>query len=216
MFLFSSRLRSSLPTVQLRLSCSALRVREGAQSPSRQEFGQTNGPDLVCAQHPSVLLPGERFISLSAQREQLAADRTLMFLLCLFRLLWKICSPSSAASSLSSWETTRVLLRSLNLNCPGSSDQLRNKLAFIWLFKNSSVLYTASYIWLSLFCSFQGFKVGYIVFKSPSSLAAAKSHPQDDPLVVCTELRPVKTGVQSEWISCGCACWSVRQRSHIM
>ncbi|XP_037545414.1 ribosomal RNA-processing protein 7 homolog A [Nematolebias whitei] len=45
----------------------------------------------------------------------------------------------------------------------------------------------------------QGFKVGYVVFESPSSVAAAKSHPHDEPLVVCTELRPVKTGVQ-KWI----------------
>ncbi|MEQ2217709.1 hypothetical protein XENOCAPTIV_020129 [Xenoophorus captivus] len=42
----------------------------------------------------------------------------------------------------------------------------------------------------------EGFKVGYIVFESSSSLAAAKSHPHDDPLVVSTEQRPVKTGVQ--------------------
>ncbi|XP_012735090.2 ribosomal RNA-processing protein 7 homolog A [Fundulus heteroclitus] len=45
----------------------------------------------------------------------------------------------------------------------------------------------------------QGFKVGYIVFESPSSIAAAKSHPHNDPLVVSTEQRPVKTGVQ-KWI----------------
>ncbi|XP_070779797.1 ribosomal RNA-processing protein 7 homolog A [Enoplosus armatus] len=45
----------------------------------------------------------------------------------------------------------------------------------------------------------QGFKVGYIVFQNSSSLAAAKSHPHDVPLVVCTEQRPVKTGVQ-KWI----------------
>ncbi|XP_017272124.1 ribosomal RNA-processing protein 7 homolog A [Kryptolebias marmoratus] len=45
----------------------------------------------------------------------------------------------------------------------------------------------------------QGFKVGYVVFESPSSIAAAKSHPCDDPLVVSTQLRPVRTGVQ-KWI----------------
>ncbi|AWP18552.1 putative ribosomal RNA-processing protein 7 -like A [Scophthalmus maximus] len=45
----------------------------------------------------------------------------------------------------------------------------------------------------------KGFKVGYVVFQSASSLAAAKSHPHDVPLVVCTEGRPVRTGVQ-KWI----------------
>ncbi|XP_007560317.1 ribosomal RNA-processing protein 7 homolog A-like [Poecilia formosa] len=45
----------------------------------------------------------------------------------------------------------------------------------------------------------QGFKVGYIVFESSSSVAAAKSHPHDEPLVVSTEQKPVKTGVQ-KWI----------------
>ncbi|XP_038129685.1 ribosomal RNA-processing protein 7 homolog A [Cyprinodon tularosa] len=45
----------------------------------------------------------------------------------------------------------------------------------------------------------QGFKVGYIVFESPSSIGAAKSHPHDDPLVVSTEQRPVETGIQ-KWI----------------
>uniref|UniRef100_A0A1A7XHY8 Ribosomal RNA processing 7 homolog A n=2 Tax=Iconisemion striatum TaxID=60296 RepID=A0A1A7XHY8_9TELE len=45
----------------------------------------------------------------------------------------------------------------------------------------------------------QGFKVGYIVFEKSSSIAAAKSHPHDVPLVVCTDQRPVKTGVQ-KWI----------------
>lgn len=45
----------------------------------------------------------------------------------------------------------------------------------------------------------QGFKVGYIVFESSSGVAAAKSHPHDDPLLVSTEERPVKTGVQ-KWI----------------
>ncbi|XP_061604647.1 ribosomal RNA-processing protein 7 homolog A [Phyllopteryx taeniolatus] len=45
----------------------------------------------------------------------------------------------------------------------------------------------------------QGFKVGYIVFHSPSSIAAAKSHPYNVPLVVCSTQRTVKTGVQ-KWI----------------
>ncbi|XP_074511607.1 ribosomal RNA-processing protein 7 homolog A [Sebastes fasciatus] len=45
----------------------------------------------------------------------------------------------------------------------------------------------------------QGFKVGYVVFQSSSSLTVAKSHPHDVPLVVCTEQRPVRTGTQ-KWI----------------
>ncbi|XP_071330511.1 ribosomal RNA-processing protein 7 homolog A [Trachinotus anak] len=45
----------------------------------------------------------------------------------------------------------------------------------------------------------KGFKVGYIVFHGSSSLTAAKSHPHNVPLVVCTEQRPVRTGVQ-KWI----------------
>ncbi|XP_031726721.1 ribosomal RNA-processing protein 7 homolog A [Anarrhichthys ocellatus] len=45
----------------------------------------------------------------------------------------------------------------------------------------------------------QGFKVGYIVFQNPSSVSAAKSHPHDAPLVVCTEQRQVRTGAQ-KWI----------------
>ncbi|XP_008328540.1 ribosomal RNA-processing protein 7 homolog A [Cynoglossus semilaevis] len=45
----------------------------------------------------------------------------------------------------------------------------------------------------------KGFKVGYIVFKKPSSVNAAKSHPVDVPLIVSTEEHPVKTGVQ-KWI----------------
>ncbi|XP_054464087.1 ribosomal RNA-processing protein 7 homolog A [Anoplopoma fimbria] len=45
----------------------------------------------------------------------------------------------------------------------------------------------------------QGFKVGYIVFENSSCVSAAKSHPHDEPLVVCTEQRPVRTGVQ-KWI----------------
>ncbi|KAK2894159.1 hypothetical protein Q8A73_016643 [Channa argus] len=45
----------------------------------------------------------------------------------------------------------------------------------------------------------QGFKVGYIVFQNSTSIAAAKSHPHDIPLVVCTDQRPVLTGVQ-KWI----------------
>ncbi|XP_056262551.1 ribosomal RNA-processing protein 7 homolog A [Pseudoliparis swirei] len=45
----------------------------------------------------------------------------------------------------------------------------------------------------------QGFKVGYVVFQTASSVSAAKSHPRDEPLVVCTEERQVKTGSQ-KWI----------------
>ncbi|XP_023287371.1 ribosomal RNA-processing protein 7 homolog A [Seriola lalandi dorsalis] len=45
----------------------------------------------------------------------------------------------------------------------------------------------------------KGFKVGYVVFYNSSSLSAAKSHPHNVPLVVCTEQRAVKTGVQ-KWI----------------
>ncbi|TNM97510.1 ribosomal RNA-processing protein 7 homolog A [Takifugu rubripes] len=45
----------------------------------------------------------------------------------------------------------------------------------------------------------QGFKVGYIVFQKSSCISAAKSHPHNSPLVVCTEQRPVRTGVQ-KWI----------------
>ncbi|XP_047427739.1 ribosomal RNA-processing protein 7 homolog A [Mugil cephalus] len=45
----------------------------------------------------------------------------------------------------------------------------------------------------------QGFKVGYIVFKKPSSLPAVKSHPHDVPLVISTKQHPVKTGVE-KWI----------------
>ncbi|XP_076607863.1 ribosomal RNA-processing protein 7 homolog A [Chaetodon auriga] len=45
----------------------------------------------------------------------------------------------------------------------------------------------------------QGFKVGYIVFQNSSSITAAKTHPHNVPLVVCTEERPVRTGVQ-KWI----------------
>ncbi|KAK1877172.1 Ribosomal RNA-processing protein 7 like A [Dissostichus eleginoides] len=33
----------------------------------------------------------------------------------------------------------------------------------------------------------QGFKVGYVVFENSSSIAAAKSHPHNVPLLVCTE-----------------------------
>ncbi|XP_077357589.1 ribosomal RNA-processing protein 7 homolog A [Festucalex cinctus] len=43
------------------------------------------------------------------------------------------------------------------------------------------------------------FKVGYIVFKKPSSIAAAKSHPYNVHLVVCSTQHTVKTGVQ-KWI----------------
>lgn len=45
----------------------------------------------------------------------------------------------------------------------------------------------------------QCFKVGYIVFHASSSLAAAKSHPHDVPLVVSSEQHPVSTGVKSKW-----------------
>ncbi|XP_035258541.1 ribosomal RNA-processing protein 7 homolog A [Anguilla anguilla] len=45
----------------------------------------------------------------------------------------------------------------------------------------------------------EGFKVGYIVFKSGSGVTAAKSHPADAPLVVSTEQRPVRTGLK-KWI----------------
>lgn len=45
----------------------------------------------------------------------------------------------------------------------------------------------------------EGFKVGYVVFRNGSSVTAAKSHPFDVPLVVCTEQRPVRTGLQ-KWI----------------
>lgn len=48
-----------------------------------------------------------------------------------------------------------------------------------------------------LVCLFQSFKVGYVVFHNSTSITAAKSHPHNVPLVVCTEQRPVKTGVQS-------------------
>lgn len=54
------------------------------------------------------------------------------------------------------------------------------------------------YVWsFYLLCLFQGFKVGYIVFQNSTSITAAKSHPHDAPLVVCTEQHPVKTGVES-------------------
>ncbi|XP_061702504.1 ribosomal RNA-processing protein 7 homolog A isoform X2 [Syngnathoides biaculeatus] len=45
----------------------------------------------------------------------------------------------------------------------------------------------------------QGFKVGYVVFHKATSVAAAKSHPYNVPLVVCSPERTVKTGVQ-KWI----------------
>ncbi|XP_036392095.1 ribosomal RNA-processing protein 7 homolog A [Megalops cyprinoides] len=45
----------------------------------------------------------------------------------------------------------------------------------------------------------EGFRVGYIVFKNSSSVAAAKSHPTDTPLVVSTDERPVRTGLQ-KWV----------------
>lgn len=37
------------------------------------------------------------------------------------------------------------------------------------------------------------------MFQKSSSISAAKSHPHNSPLVVCTEQRPVRTGVQSGW-----------------
>ncbi|KAM6956962.1 ribosomal RNA-processing protein 7 homolog A [Aplochiton taeniatus] len=46
----------------------------------------------------------------------------------------------------------------------------------------------------------QCFRVGYIVFENSTSIAAAKTHPHDVPLLVSTDERPVKTGVQ-KWIS---------------
>ncbi|KAL7829934.1 hypothetical protein AOLI_G00308190 [Acnodon oligacanthus] len=45
----------------------------------------------------------------------------------------------------------------------------------------------------------QCFKVGYIVFKNASSVAAAKAHPPDSPLIVSTKEKPVQTGLQ-KWI----------------
>ncbi|XP_053708061.1 ribosomal RNA-processing protein 7 homolog A [Synchiropus splendidus] len=45
----------------------------------------------------------------------------------------------------------------------------------------------------------QGFKVGYIVFEKPSSVSAAKSHPHSVPLLVSTEERPIRTGLE-KWI----------------
>ncbi|KAJ8377363.1 hypothetical protein AAFF_G00260920 [Aldrovandia affinis] len=45
----------------------------------------------------------------------------------------------------------------------------------------------------------EGFKVAYIVFKNSSGVTAAKCHPSDTPLVVSTEQRPVRTGLQ-KWV----------------
>nr|XP_057905373.1 ribosomal RNA-processing protein 7 homolog A [Doryrhamphus excisus] len=45
----------------------------------------------------------------------------------------------------------------------------------------------------------QCFKVGYIVFLNSSSIAAAKCHPSNVPLVVCSTQHTVKTGVH-KWI----------------
>uniref|UniRef100_A0AAY5K1I5 RRM domain-containing protein n=1 Tax=Esox lucius TaxID=8010 RepID=A0AAY5K1I5_ESOLU len=45
----------------------------------------------------------------------------------------------------------------------------------------------------------QGFVVGYIVFQKATSIAAAKSHPHNVPLVVSTEQQPVWTGLK-KWI----------------
>ncbi|KAI4887116.1 hypothetical protein NFI96_018938 [Prochilodus magdalenae] len=45
----------------------------------------------------------------------------------------------------------------------------------------------------------QCFKVGYIVFKNASSVAAAKAHPPDCPLILSTKEKPIQTGLQ-KWI----------------
>ncbi|XP_061740746.1 ribosomal RNA-processing protein 7 homolog A-like [Nerophis ophidion] len=45
----------------------------------------------------------------------------------------------------------------------------------------------------------QCFKVGYVVFRACSGIAAVKSHPFDVPLVVCSTQPGVKTGVR-KWI----------------
>ncbi|XP_007236211.4 ribosomal RNA-processing protein 7 homolog A [Astyanax mexicanus] len=45
----------------------------------------------------------------------------------------------------------------------------------------------------------QCFKVGYIVFKEASSIAAAKSHPLNSPLLVSNSKKPVRVGLQ-KWI----------------
>lgn len=126
-----------------------------------------------------------------------------------FRVLSKNCSRSLAVFSPWSWETTRAALRSRDPSCPSSLNQLPNRCAlsaptlmskhsfiqtFIFTFYVLRVVFFTSCV-----CSFQGFKVGYIVFQNSSSLTAAKSHPHNVPLVVSTEQRPVRTGVQSEW-----------------
>ncbi|KAF4080920.1 hypothetical protein AMELA_G00176460 [Ameiurus melas] len=43
------------------------------------------------------------------------------------------------------------------------------------------------------------FKVAYVVFKHSSSVAAAKAHPYDSPLIVSTKEKPVDTGFK-KWI----------------
>ncbi|XP_012681171.1 ribosomal RNA-processing protein 7 homolog A [Clupea harengus] len=45
----------------------------------------------------------------------------------------------------------------------------------------------------------QGFSVGYIVYTKPSGVTAAKTHPQNVPLIVSTEDHPVRTGLH-KWI----------------
>lgn len=49
------------------------------------------------------------------------------------------------------------------------------------------------------YCSFfQGFKVGYIVFRKPASVETVKQLPFDTPLVISTPKNPVSTGVKSK------------------
>uniref|UniRef100_A0A3Q3B3J9 Ribosomal RNA processing 7 homolog A n=1 Tax=Kryptolebias marmoratus TaxID=37003 RepID=A0A3Q3B3J9_KRYMA len=177
MFLFLPPLlspRSSLLTVQPRQFCSAFRVREGAQGPSREELGQTTGPDFICARHPPVLLrggvhqPAHRVLGGTAWHFHLTA---VCCCVVLFQAVVK-----DLFSQFGS-------VRSVELkDHPGSSEEPGPRLSR--LFRPAEK---------------QGFKVGYVVFESPSSIAAAKSHPCDDPLVVSTQLRPVRTGVQ-KWI----------------
>ncbi|KAL4658024.1 Gastric cancer antigen Zg14-like [Arapaima gigas] len=45
----------------------------------------------------------------------------------------------------------------------------------------------------------KGFSVAYVVFTNPSGVKAAKFHPYNVPLVVCTENRPVRVGIQ-KWM----------------
>lgn len=167
-FLLLSSLRSSLLTVQLRLSCPALRVREGAQSPSRQEFGQTNGPDLICAQHPSVLLPGERFTKLLLSPKGTAGclSVTRAFIMSFQAVVKDLFSQFGSVKS--------VELR----DHPGSSEESEPKLSrffrpaekrvsFHLTFKKKySFLYTASYIWLSCSVCFRASKWATLCLKA--------------------------------------------------